>query len=183
VYTNPVGELTRFDTNRFGSPVLIRNALNQETTFVRNEDDLVTQITDARGVNTSWCCTSLKKVSWEPSYFNTTNGGTFTTEDQHGEVNALKDGTVFTEHGYPSVTAQFTILNVNQESYSGYEVEETSAAIASPGGTWTGAIDTNPGDPEGEGILPRRYIKTSLSAPPDEILSILDEIFQEELNF
>lgn len=135
--------------------------------------------TDAWGMDFSGCCSALKHYSG--STFDTTNGGTFTTLDQHGEFNALKDGSVYVSHGYSGITAQFTVLNINQDTSR--ETIETSAAIASPGGSWTGAIDENPGDPEGEGILPRRYISTSLlQTDPNDILEIIDEIIQAEIN-
>jgi phage gpG-like protein len=101
--------------------------------------------------------------------------------DQHGEFNALKDGSVFADDGYSNLTAQFTVLNINQTSIR--ETVETSAAIASPGGTWSGVVDANPGDPEGEGIIPRRFINTTLlQTDPQDILDIIDEIIQTELN-
>ena len=54
VFTDVRGGLTRFETNRFGSPTLIRDAGNQEVTFVRDENDRVTQMTDARGTVTEF---------------------------------------------------------------------------------------------------------------------------------
>lgn len=135
--------------------------------------------TDAYGAYPYGCCTSLKRVSGES--FDTTNGGAFTTENQHGEINALKSGTVYQEHGYSGLSSQFTILDINTSS--SYETVETAAAIASPGGSWTGVVDANPGDPEGEGIIPRRFINTSLLATdPNDILDIIDEIIEAELN-
>lgn len=134
--------------------------------------------TDAYGGGISSCCSALKHL---PSSYDTTNNGSFTTMLQHGEFNALKDGSVFASHGYSGLTAQFTVLNINQTT--AYETVETSAGIASPGGEWTGDVDENPDDPEGEGILPRRYINTSLLATdPNDILVIIDEIIQAELN-
>ncbi len=136
--------------------------------------------TDAYGMDFSGCCSALKHYSG--STFDTTNGGSFTTLNQHGEFNALKDGSVFDSHGYSDLNAQFTILNINQNTSR--ETIETSAAIASPGGSWTGDVDDNPDDPEGEGIIPRRYISTSLLATdPNDILEIIDEIIQTELNY
>ncbi len=136
--------------------------------------------TDAYGMDFSGCCSALKEYSG--STFDTTNNGAFTTLDQHGEFNALKDGSVYASDGYPGLTSQFTVLNINQTTLR--ETIETSAAIASPGGSWTGVVDANPGDPEGEGLIPRRYISTSLlQTDPNDILSIIDEIIQTELNF
>ena len=135
--------------------------------------------TDAYGMDFSGCCSALKEYSG--STFDTTNGGTFTTLDQHGEFNALKDGSLYADDGYPNLTAQFTVLNINQTSIR--ETIETSAAIASPGGEWSGVVDANPGDPEGEGLIPRRFINTTLlQTDPQDILDIIDEIIQTELN-
>lgn len=135
--------------------------------------------TDAYGMDFSGCCSAIKHYSG--STFDTTNGGTFTTQDQHGEFNSLKDGSVYDSHGYSGLAAQFTILNINQDTAR--ETIETSAAVASPGGSWTGAVDANPGDPEGEGIIPRRFISTTLLATdPNDILDIIDEIIEAELN-
>ncbi len=135
--------------------------------------------TDAYGMDFSGCCSALKEYSG--STFDTTNNGAFTTLDQHGEFNSLKDGSVYSDDGYSGLTSQFTVLNTNQNTTR--ETIETSAAIASPGGSWTGVVDANPGDPEGEGIIPRRYISTSLlQTDPNDILVIIDEIIQTELN-
>lgn len=46
------------------------------------------------------------------------------------------------------------------------------AAIASQGGTWTGAVDSNPGDPSNS-IVPRQYIPATFSAPVIDLLSVL----------
>jgi Tfp pilus assembly protein PilE len=135
--------------------------------------------TDAVGINTSWCCSSLKKVSGEPSGWHDNNGAGYSILADFGEYNALKDGTVFNDDGYPGLTSQFTVLSINQSGTT----PAVSAAIASPGGTWTGAVDSNTGDPEGNGIVPRRFISTTLSAGPDEIISVLNEIIEQEINF
>ncbi len=135
--------------------------------------------TDAYGMDFSGCCSAIKHYSG--SSFDTTNGGTFTTMNQHGEFNVLKDGSVYSDHGYDGITSQFTILNINQSGIR--ETTETSAAVASPGGSWTGVVDENPGDPEGEGIIPRRFISTTLlTTDPNDILEIIDEIIEAELN-
>ncbi len=130
------------------------------------------------GLPAGHCCSFLKKYPSEPSSWYSNNGSGFSVLSGHGEINALKDGSVFNDDGYPGLTAQFTILNINNDDTA----KEVSAAIASPGGTWTGAVDSNPGDPEGDGILPRRFISTTLSAGPTEIISLLEEIIEEELN-
>ena len=138
--------------------------------------------TDAEGVDTWGCCQAIKRVSWEPSNWHTGNGSPFVVLDQHGEFNALKDGSVFSDDGYPNLSSQFTMLNVN--TTTAQETIETSAAVASPGGAWYGAIDENPGDPEGEGVLPRRYISTSLEVTdPNDIIDIINEIIETEINF
>jgi len=135
--------------------------------------------TDAIGINTSWCCSSLKKVSSEPSGWHDNNGAGYSILENYGEYNALKDGSVFSDDGYPGLSSQFTVLSINQSGTT----PQVSAALASPGGTWTGAVDANPGDPEGSGIVPRRFISTTLAAGPTEIISVLEEIIDQELNF
>jgi len=135
--------------------------------------------TDATGENDSWCCSSLKKISTEPSSWHNNNASGFSIEEDYGEYNLLKDGTVFDEDGYSGLTSQFSVLSINQTGTT----PAISAAIASPGGEWAGAVDSNPDDPEGDGLVPRRFISTTLAAGPDEILSLLDEIIEEEINF
>ncbi len=138
--------------------------------------------TDAEGYDVSTCCQAIKKVSTEPSNWHTGNGSPFVVLDEYGEFNALKDGSVFEDDGYPGLTAQFTMLNVN--TTTAWKTRETSAAVASPGGSWYGVIDANPGDPEGEGVLPRRYINTSLAVTdPNDIIDIINEIIETEINY
>lgn len=131
------------------------------------------------GLPSGSCCSHLKMKTSDPASWFSANASGFSVLAGHGEYNLLKDGTVFNDDGYPGLTSQFTILNINTDSAT----QATSAAVASPGGTWTGAIDSNLGDPEGNGILPRRFISTSLSAGPAEIISVLQEIIEDELNF
>ena len=131
------------------------------------------------GLPSNNCCSHLKMLSGDPSGWFNSNGSSYSVLDDFGEYNAIKDGTVFDEDGYSGLTAQFTILNINTDS----DTQSASAAVASPGGTWNGAIDSNPGDPEGDGLLPRRFISTSLSAGPDEITSIIQEIIDDEISF
>ncbi|MCA9323787.1 VWA domain-containing protein [Candidatus Saccharibacteria bacterium] len=131
------------------------------------------------GLPSGTCCSHLKTKASDPASWFSANASGFSVLPTFGEYNAIKDGTVFSDDGYPGLTAQFTILNINNDAAT----QATSAAIASPGGTWNGAIDANAGDPEGNGILPRRFISTSLSAGPTEILSILQEIIDDEINF
>jgi Tfp pilus assembly protein PilE len=135
--------------------------------------------TDAIGINNYSCCSSLKKVSSEPNGWHDNNGSGYSILDGFGEYNQLKDGTVFADDGYSGLTAQFTVLSINQSG----STPAVSAAIASPGGTWTGSVDSNPGDPEGSGIIPRRFISTTLAAGPTEIIDVLQEVIDEEINF
>lgn len=139
--------------------------------------------TDAYGdgfpSNPIYCCSSLKKLSTDPVTWHDDNGSGFSVLDNYGEFNQLKDGTVYADDGYADLSSQFTILSINSDS----DTQAISAAIASPGGTWTGAIDSNPDDPEGDGILPRRFISTTLAAGPTEIISVLQEIIEDEINF
>lgn len=127
------------------------------------------------------CCSSLKKriSPSEPNFWYQSNGSGFMPLDGLEEYNLLKNGTVFADDGYSGLTSQFTVLSINSDNTA----REVSAAIASPGGTWNGDIDDNPGDPEGNGILPRRFISTTLAAGPTEIISIIQEIIDEEINF
>ena len=136
--------------------------------------------TDARGAaNSGGCCSSLKKLFNEPSSWNTGASAAYPTLDNHDEYNELKNGNVFADDGYPDLTAQFTVLSINSDGTT----PAISAAIASPGGSWTGVVDPNTNDPEGSGIIPRRFINTTLSAGPDEIILVLQEIIEEEINF
>lgn len=134
----------------------------------------------ADGLSGGNCCSHLKmNPSDNPNWFDS-NGSGFNVLSGHGEINAIKDGSVFSDDGYPGLSAQFTILSINDTDS---DAPATSAAIASPGGDWTGAIDSNPGDPEGGGILPRRFISTSLAAGADEIIDLLQEVIEQEINF
>jgi len=135
--------------------------------------------TDAIGENDSWCCSSLKKISTEPTSWHDNNGAGFSILEDYDEYNSIKDGTVFTDDGYPGLTAQFTVLSITP----GGTTPAISAAIASPGGDWAGAVDPNAGDPEGSGLIPRRFLSTTLAAGPTEILDLLDEVIEEEINF
>ncbi len=134
--------------------------------------------TDAVGINSSWCCSSLKKVSSEPSGWHDNNGSGYSILPNYGEYDALKDGTVFAGDGYPGLTAQFTVLSINQSG----STPAVSAALASVGGNWNGAIDANVDDPDGNGVLPRKFISTTLAAGPNEIISLLQEIIEAEIN-
>lgn len=148
--------------------------------------------TDARGAASSGgCCSSLKKLSGEPSFWNTGSSAAFPVFNDYEEYNRLKNGSVFTDDGYPGLISQFTVLSVydddNSIATTSNAVRDTrriSAAIASTGGSWiTGGIDVNAGDPEGEGLLPRRLIATTLAAGPDEIIQVLQEVIEDEINF
>lgn len=134
--------------------------------------------TDAVGINTSSCCSSLKKVSGEPNGWHDNNGPGYSILEGYGEYNVLKDGTVFSGDGYNDLTSNWTVLSVNQSG----STPAVSAALASVGGSWNGSVDSNPGDPEGNGIQPRKFISTTLSAGPDEIISLLQEIIEAEIN-
>lgn len=138
--------------------------------------------TDAHGINFSGnfssCCSALKKVSSEPSSWFNNNGAGFSVLSGFGEYNVLKNGTVFEGDGYTGLTSQWTVLSINQNAGT----PEISAALASVGGSWSGGIDSNPDDPEGDSILPRKFISSSLSAGPDEIISLLQEILDAEIN-
>jgi len=129
--------------------------------------------------NQNNCCSSLKRLPTDPNDWHNDNGAGFTIFNNYDEYNRLKDGTVYVEDGYPGLSSQFTVLSINPDG----DTQAISAALASPGGRWTGAIDANPGDPEGDGLLPRRFISTSLAAGPDEIIDLLAEVIDDEINF
>ncbi len=141
--------------------------------------------TDAYGErNSGGCCTSLKKASGEPSNWNSQDA-----LSGYGEYNQLKDGTVFADDGYSGLTSGWTVLsvydddnNINTTSYGVLQTRRVSAAIASVGGDYDEGIDDNSGDPEGDGILPRKFIYQTLSAGPDEIISLLQQILEKEIN-
>ena len=137
---------------------------------------------NADGLPTNNCCSHLKMVPTDSNGWFGNNGSGFKAAigAAHGEYNFLKNGIVFENDGYAGLTAQFTVLSVNDTDT---DAPSASAAIASPGGNWTGAIDANPGDPEGDGLLPRRFISTSLSAGPAEIIDLLAEVIEDEINF
>jgi len=134
--------------------------------------------TDAVGENTTWCCSSLKKLATEPSGWHDNNGAGYSILENYGEYDSLKDGTVFAGDGYSGLTSQFTVLSINTSGTT----PAISASISSPGGNWMGSVDPNPNDPEGNGIIPRRFLSTSLSAGPTEIISLIQEIIDEEIN-
>jgi type II secretory pathway pseudopilin PulG len=136
----------------------------------------------ADGLSGGNCCSHLKMLQSDPNSWFSSNGSGFKSAigSAHDEYNFLKSGNVFEDDGYPGLTAQFTVLSINDEDS---DAPSASAAIASPGGNWTGAIDANANDPEGDGLLPRRFISTSLSAGPDEIIELLAEVIEDEINF
>jgi type II secretory pathway pseudopilin PulG len=125
------------------------------------------------------CCSSLKRLATDPTEWHDDNGSGFTVANNYGEYNMLKDGTVYAEDGYPGLTSQFTVLSIEDDP----NTQAISAALASPGGNWVGAIDSNTGDPEGDGFLPRRFISTSLAAGPAEIIDLLAKVIEDEINF
>ncbi|MEM8715064.1 MAG: hypothetical protein AAGE92_04705, partial [Cyanobacteria bacterium P01_G01_bin.4] len=94
------------------------------------------------GLPSNNCCSHLKMISSDPSSWFSGNASGFSVLPDHGEVNALKDGTVFDGDGYSGLAAGFTLLSINTDS----DTQAISAAVASPGGTWTGAVDSNPSD-------------------------------------
>jgi hypothetical protein len=135
--------------------------------------------TDARGeASSGGCCSSLKKLPGEPSFWNTGASATYPVLNNYGEYDQLKDGTVFAGDGYTGLTSQWTVLSINQSGTT----PAISAALASVGGNWNGSVDSNSGDPEGNGVRPRKFISTTLAAGPDEIISLLQEIIEAEIN-
>lgn len=74
----------------------------------------------------------------------------------------------------------FVVLHVNPGAFVNdlEAVRKASAAIASVGGSYTGDIENNPGDPEGNGVKPRKAFMqgSSFALTPAEISSITEDI-------
>ena len=120
--------------------------------------------TDALRDYTAGCCSSL--VADARTFIPATVLPGF------GEYDALKTGAVL-PGGLP---AQFTVLSANSDVVH----QQAAAAIASVGGSYTGAVENYATDPDGPGATPRRFVAGSLS-PTDtnEILAVLDDVFEE----
>jgi len=112
----------------------------------------------------SVCCSSIVADSRRhiPSY----------VASNFGEYNLLKNGSVLPN----GMKAQFTVLHAapNQEAL------RAGAAIASAGGDYNGSIEYDASDPDGGGVLPRRYILGDLSVnDTSKIVSMLDTVIEE----
>ena len=72
--------------------------------------------------------------------------------------------------------ATFVVLKAPSGSYTpSLEVPagETAAAIASVGGSYNGAVESNAGDPEGSGVKPRKAIISSTFSIPSGVITTL----------
>lgn len=122
-------------------------------------------------INWGACCSDL--VGGGP-YDNT--NGTYTTDVDFGEYNRLKNGSLLVNSAGVGIQAQFTVLNTNTRS----DAQGAAAAIASPGGDWTGVVEANAGDPEGSGTKPRRYIQGSFSqSDTTQLVELVEEVISE----
>ncbi|MBX2823933.1 MAG: hypothetical protein KTR33_04325 [Gammaproteobacteria bacterium] len=115
------------------------------------------------------CCSSL--VSTGSPYHNLGD-----TLPGFGEYDALKDGSVLPN----GLKAQFTILHVPPGG-SWYEAaSQAAAAIASPGGSYTGDVEWNDDDPEGPGEKPRRYVQGTFGVDDaSKILELIEQVIVE----
>jgi len=64
--------------------------------------------------------------------------------------------------------ANFTVVHFEPSA----TIDPIAASIASTGGTWNGAVDNNPGDPD-NGVLPRQYIPASFGTISLDLLSAI----------
>ncbi len=64
--------------------------------------------------------------------------------------------------------ANFTVVHFDPNA----TIDPIAASIASTGGTWTGAVDNNPGDPD-NGVIPRQYIPASFGTISLDLLSAI----------
>ena len=115
-----------------------------------------------------YCCSQL--------YTNSNDNFKGNSLDDFEEYNRLKDGSTIINNAGEGIRAQFTVLNTNTDGPS----QAAAAAIASPGGSWTGSVEANAGDPEGGGSTPRRYIQGSFEqSDTTALISLVTEVVQE----
>lgn len=98
--------------------------------------------------------------------------------DGAGYASAVKDGSAFTI--YNRLKAQGVKFSMGAFYTSAYPAgEQAAAAIASVGGSWSGAVEANAQDPEGSGIRPRRLESSStFSMDSAKILNFVTPISQ-----
>ncbi|MFK8020180.1 MAG: hypothetical protein AB8B86_10455 [Pseudomonadales bacterium] len=115
------------------------------------------------------CCSSL--VSTGSANHNLGN-----TLLGFGEYNVLKDGSILPN----GLQAQFTILHVPPGGSWYAPASRAAAAIASPGGNYTGDVEWNAGDPEGPGSKPRRYVQGTFGvSDASKILELIQQVIEE----
>lgn len=115
------------------------------------------------------CCSSL--ISSGSSNHNLGN-----TMLGFGEYDALKNGSILPN----GLRAQFTILHVPPGGSWYAPASRAAAAIASPGGNYTGDVEWNSGDPEGPGSKPRRYVQGTFGvSDASKILELIQQVIEE----
>ncbi len=115
------------------------------------------------------CCSSLVNTGSPNHNLGSTLPG-------FDEYNVLKNGSVLPN----GLKAQFTILHVPPGGSWYAPASRAAAAIASPGGNYTGDVEWNPGDPEGPGSKPRRYVQGSFSvSDASKILELIRQVIEE----
>ncbi len=93
-----------------------------------------------------------------------------------GEYDVLKNGSVLPN----GLEGQFTILHVPPGGSWYAPASRAAAAIASPGGNYTGDVEFNSGDPEGPGSKPRRYIQGTFAVTDTtKIVELIKQVIEE----
>ncbi len=93
-----------------------------------------------------------------------------------GEYDVLKDGSILPN----GIKGQFTILHVPPGGSWYAPASRAAAAIASPGGNYTGQVEYNAGDPEGPGSKPRRYIQGTFAvSDTTKIVELIKQVIEE----
>lgn len=93
-----------------------------------------------------------------------------------GEYDVLKDGSILPN----GIKGQFTILHVPPGGSWYAPASRAAAAIASPGGNYTGEVEYNAGDPEGPGTKPRRYIQGTFAvSDTTKIVQLIKQVIEE----
>ena len=126
--------------------------------------------TDAFRDIPSQCCSSLVSVD------SGRQGDLSNVYPDFGEYDVLKNGSVLPN----GIEAQFTILHVPPSGSRGIAAAEAAAAIASPGGNYTGSVEFNEDDPEGPGKKPRRYVQGNFSVnDSSQIIELIKQVIEE----
>lgn len=103
-------------------------------------------------LETQSCCSYLSNTADAPNAF-----------PNYDEYNYLKS----------NYNVEFSVYHVLDDPLS----DIAGAAISSVGGTYSGAIDNNIGDPQGNGVLPRKYFPgATFLLSQDQIENIVNEL-------